>query len=137
MSEFPADWPRPGRIDLAVQDLPHRSATTEWWYQNCHFTTADGREMSLFAAFFRIAKGQDAVTKALEYAHSVTWALTDATGKTYTMDCGVDKSAPEMGLEKLRTNKGSKDARLNRAMREILEKGRVPKPDRSVFEFEL
>ena len=132
MSKFPADWPEGGRINLAVHDLPHRSSTTEWWYQNCHFQTADGRQMSLFAAFFRIAKGQHPVTKDVEYAHSVTWALSDASAKRYYMDCGVDKAAPEMGLEKIRKGKGSKDDRLNRAMQEILEKGHVAKPDRLI-----
>ena len=68
MSQFPADWPGAGLINLAVHDLPHRSSTTEWWYQNCHFETVDGRQLSLFAAFFRIAKGTPYPTCMLSFA---------------------------------------------------------------------
>jgi hypothetical protein len=43
MTEFimdPArpDWPKPGPLDLAIEDLPHCTASTEWWYYNSHFT---------------------------------------------------------------------------------------------------
>lgn len=34
------DWPGRGAIDLKVQDLPHCTAATEWWYYNMHFTCA-------------------------------------------------------------------------------------------------
>lgn len=31
-SPYPKSWPRPGEdIDLAVHDLPHEDADTEWW----------------------------------------------------------------------------------------------------------
>ncbi len=52
MSRFPIDWPDQGPINTSLHDLPHASADTEWWYVNSHFTVADGRELSLFAAFF-------------------------------------------------------------------------------------
>src|SRR6185503_12333762 len=127
---FPSDWPGPGAIDLSVQDLPHRSSTTEWWYLNTHFETADGRRLSLFAAFFRIVKGQDADSKAVEYAHSLTWALTDADRRAYFGDSRVDPSAPMMGLERIKAGRGAHDPRLNRAISEILERNKVPTPDR-------
>src|SRR6478609_8118648 len=53
---IPADWPGAGPIDLGVHDLPHGSSTLEWWYANGHLKTADGRNLSFFAAFFRQAK---------------------------------------------------------------------------------
>src|SRR5688572_14377941 len=59
VSPHPPDWPTDGPIDLARHDLPHASSTTEWWYVNSHLTAADGRPLSLFAAFFRIATGKD------------------------------------------------------------------------------
>lgn len=130
---LPADWPAPGPIDLSVQDLPHRSSTTEWWYLNTHFETVDGRRLSLFAAFFRIVKGHDPDSKGLEYAHSLTWALTDADRKTYFGESRVDPSAPAMGLERIKGGRGARDPRLNRAISEILERGNVPTPDR-IFE---
>jgi geranylgeranyl pyrophosphate synthase/predicted secreted hydrolase len=130
---YPSDWPASGPIDLSRHDLPHASADTEWWYVNSHFVAADGRQLSLFAAFFRIVSGRDQRTGAPEHAHSVTWALTDASGERYAGESWVDEQAPRMGLERLEGDRGSKDPRINRAMREILERGQVPVPDR-VFE---
>jgi geranylgeranyl pyrophosphate synthase/predicted secreted hydrolase len=127
---FPADWPGPGPIDLSVQDLPHRSSTTEWWYLNTHFETADGRRLSLFAAFFRIVKGEDPDSRSVQYAHSLTWALTDADRHIYSGDSRVDPAAPKMGLERIKGGRGAHDPRLNRAISEILERGKVPTPDR-------
>ncbi len=124
MSPHPTDWPAPGAIDLATQDLPHASSTTEWWYVNSHLTTADGRPLSVFAAFFRIATGKDA------YAHSLTWAISDPKTGQYLSTSRVDAAGPKIGLDKIQKGFGSKDARLNRAMVELLEKGRVPRPDR-------
>lgn len=130
MKDAPQDWPLPGPIDLAIHDLPHRSSTTEWWYVNSHVTTACGRHLSLFAAFFRIVKGRRAGTGELEYAHSLTWAISDADGHAYHAESRVDPSAPKLGLERIEKGRGSRDPRLNRAISEILEQGRVPKPDR-------
>jgi geranylgeranyl pyrophosphate synthase/predicted secreted hydrolase len=130
MRNVPTDWPAAGPIDLVLHDLPHRSADTEWWYVNSHFEAADGRKLSLFAAFFRIVAARDEVTGQRSYAHSVTWALTDEAGKAYHAESLVDEKAPEMGLERVKNGRGAKDPRLNRALCEVLESGRVPAPDR-------
>jgi len=133
--ERPADWPASGPIDLRVHDLPHRSSMTEWWYLHAHLTTEDGRELGVFASFFRVARGRDEVTKELTYAHSMTWALSDLDGEKYYPDTLVDRAAPEMGLEKLERGHGSKDPRVSGALREVLERGNVPYPDH-MFEAE-
>lgn len=133
MRNVPTDWPRTGLIDLAQHDLPHRSADTEWWYVNSHFESADGRKLSLFAAFFRIVAGRDEDTGKRHYAHSVTWALSDEAGRNYHFESWVDEKAPEMGIDRIKRGRGSKDDRLNRAVIEVLEQGRVPLPDR-IFE---
>ena len=130
MNYFPSDWPEPGPINLEIHDLPHRSSSTEWWYVNCHFETADGQKLSIFAAFFRMAQGRDKVTKEIEYAHSVTWAVSDANGKVYHADSRVDKRSPKIGLERIKQGYDLKDPRLNRALIEVLKKGRTPVPDR-------
>jgi geranylgeranyl pyrophosphate synthase/predicted secreted hydrolase len=124
-----ADWPEKGPIDLAVHDLPHRSSATEWWYLNAHLESADGRPLSLFAAFFRIIKGKDDAGQPT-YAHSCTWALSDVGAKSYLAQSRVDPSAPQMGKERIEKGRGSRDPRLNRAMLEILNKGRIPEPDK-------
>ena len=85
--EFPLDWPGAGPIDLDVHDLPHASSALEWWYVNTHFETADGRDLALFAAFFRELKGRHAVTGEPEYAHSIAWALSDAARQRFYPCC--------------------------------------------------
>jgi geranylgeranyl pyrophosphate synthase/predicted secreted hydrolase len=132
MPGFPADWPGPGDIDLAVHDLPHASSTTEWWYVNAHVDTASGRQLSVFASFFRIAVSQDEVTKEVQYAHSITWALSDANGKRYHQECRVDPNTPRLAMEKLARGEGPRDERLRRAVIEVLARDRVPYPDRKL-----
>lgn len=126
----PADWPGPGPIDLARHDLPHASSTTEWWYLKAHVELVDGRRQSLFAAFFRVLTGRDETTGELQYAHSITWALSDVSRKRYLTQSLVDRDAPRMGVEKLDRGEGSRDPLIRRAMREVCVRGKVPQPDR-------
>ncbi|MEW5741551.1 MAG: polyprenyl synthetase family protein [Myxococcota bacterium] len=125
----PADWPTDGAIDLRVHDLPHASSTTEWWYVNTHLKSASGRDFSLFAAFFRVLTKKHPDGRA-EYAHSLTWALSDLENRDYIPCSLVDAQAPKLGLEKVKQGHASKDERLNRAVTEVLEKNLVPRPDR-------
>src|SRR5947207_4327067 len=73
----PSDWPSGGVIDLATQDLPHASSTLEWWYVNAHLETESGRDVSVFASFFRTAVARDESTGEYVYAHALTWAPLD------------------------------------------------------------
>jgi geranylgeranyl pyrophosphate synthase/predicted secreted hydrolase len=130
MSTVFTDWPGPGPIDLTVHDLPHASASTEWWYVNAHVTAHDGRDLSLFAAFFRIRKGGTRPGGPPEFLHSVTWALSDPSERAYFQDSRVDRDAPRIGAERMRRGTDAKDPRLKRAMLEVLERGAVPLPDR-------
>jgi geranylgeranyl pyrophosphate synthase/predicted secreted hydrolase len=123
----PPDWPGPGPVDLAAQDLPHASATLEWWYLNCHLRTLSGREFSVFTAFFRQAAGRRA-NGEFEYAHSVSWALCEPARRRYFPNVAVDSLAPGLGLKKLEAGTPGEDDRLSRALREVLERGRVPGP---------
>lgn len=125
----PSDWPASGAIDLLRHDLPHDSSTTEWWYLNTHLTTDGGRGVSVFAAFFRILLKSQA-DGSPEYAHSLAWAVSDVDQSRYLATSRVDASAARIGLDKIRNGHGSKDPRLNRAMTEVLEQGKVPRPDR-------
>lgn len=140
--DHPGDWPVSGPIDLALHDRPHASSTLEWWYLNGHLQTEDGREVSLFAAFFRQLVGTDAHGVS-RYAHSVSWALSEPASQRYQSVVAVDSLAPELGLAKLRAGAGAADSRLSGALREVLEKGRIPGPTRmfegeaSVAEHEL
>lgn len=129
-SQFPRDWPDDGPIDLAIHDLPHRSATTEWWYVNTHAKSPTGNDYGVFASFFRIIVGIDEQTKKPIYAHSLTWAVSDIQAGRYIHTSLVDRDAPRLARDKLERGEGSKDLRLRRAMREVLDKNNVPRPDK-------
>ncbi|PIE19109.1 MAG: hypothetical protein CSA66_03055 [Proteobacteria bacterium] len=102
---------------------------TEWWYLHAHIETVDRRRFAVFASFFRMVKGEDEATRAPQYAHSMTWALTDLDGGKYYPDSLVDRDAPRLGLDKLQRGEGTRDPRLRRALEEVLERGNVPFPD--------
>jgi geranylgeranyl pyrophosphate synthase/predicted secreted hydrolase len=125
----PADWPGEGPIDLQVHDLPHASSALEWWYVNTQLETAAGRRYGIFAAFFRQAIGRNAAGD-VEYAHSIAWALSDPEEKRYHPLCAVDQRAVGFGLKKLENGDGVSDERVNRALKEVLARGRVPLPTR-------
>ncbi len=130
----PKDWPQDGPIDLNIHDLPHHSASTEWWYANSHLKTKCGKTYSLFASFFRKLVDIDEKTETANYAYSVTWALIDVKDEAYYVCSMIDKHAPEIGLEQLKKGKIIKDNLLRRAGIELLEKGNVPFPDRLMQE---
>lgn len=127
---IPADWPSPGLIDLELHDRPHGSSTKEWWYLNTHLVAADGRQLSIFASFFRMAVGHDAATGQTTYAHSVAWALSDPATGRYLLTSLLDRSAPDVALRHLESGDAIYDPRVRRALREILRRGEVPLPDR-------
>ena len=101
----------------------------EWWYVNTQLETAAGRKYGIFAAFFRQATGRNAAGE-IEYAHSITWALSDPENERYYPVCAVDKGAVGFGLKKLDNGEGITDERVNRALREVLARGHVPLPTR-------
>jgi geranylgeranyl pyrophosphate synthase/predicted secreted hydrolase len=124
-----ADWPGPGPIDLAVHDLPHASASLEWWYVNSHLRAAGGADYSLFASFFRVRSGTDEKTGAAWFTHFLTWALTDVRQRKYHGTALLDPAAPEIAVRGIDEGKLREDPRLCRALREVFARGRVPLPD--------
>lgn len=130
MPTCPLDWPASGPIDLNTHDLPHRSADTEWWYINSHFEVSDGRKLSFFAAFFRMATDATKGTEQKSHGHALTWALIDPRNETYIAESRVEPDAPKHALERIKNGHGPSDFRLHRAITEVLESGAVPLPDR-------
>ncbi|HET9929741.1 MAG TPA: lipocalin-like domain-containing protein, partial [Polyangiaceae bacterium] len=128
LRRLPVDWPEPGPIELSVHDLPHASASLEWWSVNCHVETVDGRDLSLFAAFgrerFPMAPGR----RDLAIAHSVVWAICDPRQSLYSAKVSVDGLAPALALAKLDATTDTTGSRLDRALREVLMRGQVPAP---------
>lgn len=124
-----SDWPGPGAIDLDVHDRPHASASIEWWYLNAHLQTSSGRAFSMFAAFFQLVKGHDERTKAPLHGHALTWAISDVEQTRYLSESRLDRDSPRIGLERIDGAKAKGDPRMRRALREVFERGSVPRPD--------
>ena len=124
----PHDWPLPGAIDLATQDLPHDSAAMEWWYVNSHVTTVEGRALSLFAAFFRVDTTDEGQSEK-QHGHFLSWALVDADGGRFFPETLLDAHAPEKAMRELDHGRGPRDERLRRALQEVVSAGRIPLPD--------
>lgn len=125
----PEDWPGPGPIDLAQHDLPHRSSALEWWYLNGHLEVEDGRQLSLFASFFRLVVDYDEQTRTAAYGHSLTWGLIDPRARGYRSEGLIDRCAPRVGMRRLDRGEEIRDERLRRALREVFQQGRIPLPD--------
>lgn len=126
---WPSDWPGEGPIDLDVHDRPHASSVLEWWYVNAQLEMAGGRRYGVFAAFFRQATGRN-LRGETEYAHSITWALSDPEDRRYEPVCAIDGAAVALALRRIDSGAGRADRRMNRALREVLLRGRAPLPTR-------
>ena len=64
------------------------------------------------------------------FAGREKFSITDVAKSEYLARSYVDPNAPAIGLERIKQGHGARDERLNRAVTEVLEKGRVPLPDR-------
>ena len=128
VSQAPKDWPGPGSIDLSVHDLPHDSSSMEWWYVNSHLRAADGRAFSMFAAFFRVDVTSEGA-ESRSFAHFLTWALVDPGTGRYFPCTLLDHKSPDIAIHDLDRGKGPRDERLSRALREVVERKRIPLPD--------
>lgn len=124
------DWPEPGPIDLGVHDLPHDSSTLEWWYVNCHLELEDGRELAIFAAFFRQLASDPRTSGPRLYTHSVAYGVSLPDRERYSSKVAVDHNAPEVGLKNLDSGVKQDDERVERAYREVLRRGKIPGPTR-------
>ncbi len=116
-------------MDRSVQDLPHTSSTLEWWYVNGHARTLSGRDVALFASFFRTAVGRDEQTNERVYAHALTWAVIEPEQGRYLRESLVDQQAPRIVHEQVRRGEGVADPMLRRALGEVVARGTLPGPD--------
>ncbi len=126
----PGDWPKAGSIDLTRHDLPHASSTLEWWYFNCHLRLPGRLEACLYVAFFRQLASDPSQDGPLEYTHSIAWGLRLPGRRLSHNYVAVDELAPKVGLANLDAGVKADDPRIERALREILARGRVPGPTR-------
>lgn len=119
-----------GNIHLPTADLPHEGSKIEWWYLNGHVQDQNEREFSFFVSFFKLAIGRDSQSHKMQFAYSVTWAISDVADKRYIRDAVLDQCAPAVGLETLKKEKFTSDKRMQYAIQEVMEKNQVPAPDR-------
>lgn len=128
----PPDWPRPGQIDLELHDLPHASSTLEWWYLNSHLELEGGLRIGVFAAFFRqLAAPTETQASPPRYTHSIAWGLSLPDQRRHASKVAVDSLAAEVGLQNLDAGVRRDDPRLERALREVLSRGKMPGPTRT------
>jgi geranylgeranyl pyrophosphate synthase/predicted secreted hydrolase len=129
-SRPPTDWPGPGPIDLTVQDLPHASSSIEWWYLHGHFTLEGGRDLSLFAVFFRNKVGrEDTLREGRAWRHHLAWGFTEE-GRRHICGTLLDPATPSDAARLIRSSRRSSDDRFRRALLELTKQGRFPAPDR-------
>lgn len=124
------DWPsRSGEIDLDRHDLAHNSSVTEWWYYNTHLTSKDGHRFSAFVCFFRNLKRRNADGSPV-FASALNWAITDVDGKKYHSEVLLDAESPALIQKALKKDSLLKDKGLKKAMAEVVNKGKLPLPDK-------
>jgi hypothetical protein len=123
-----SDWPAGTRtLDLSVDDLPHASSGTEWWYLNLHLRTTDGGQFSAFVAFSRTATLDEA--DRLVYSHTASWAIVDVARKRYIHESLADAATIDAARDVLSADIVT-DWRVRQALLEAMESGEVPLPDR-------
>lgn len=127
---FPLDWPRGGAIDLARHDLPHASSTSERWHLHAHLSGPGGETFSVSTAFVRRSAPASPAAGA-EHIHALTWAVSDVERGQYHARSYVEAGAARGGLERIRAGRGARDERVDRALAEVLARGRVPRPERA------
>lgn len=151
------DWPSQiGAIDLSKHDLPHASSMTEWWYYNGHVKSngstcththtqcvpfpprshkqclpapSAGREYSLFVCYFRAMKGRDAAGNKV-FGYALNWGIADVATGNWLAGTRVDKDTPKVIKAINAKMPVYTDPRLQRALKEVLNKDNVPLPDR-------
>ncbi|CAG9572708.1 putative polyprenyl synthase [Leishmania major strain Friedlin] len=134
MSEdWPQHFPPRGTVpDAEVYDQFISASTLQWWYVNAHLTVKgeDNSSLAFFASFFRQA-GDNCPTAATKYYDACVWALIDLKNKKCYAESALDpESIDQLKLRLDPAVMGRKLEHVEVALLELLNKGRVPRPDR-------
>ncbi|KAG5480506.1 hypothetical protein LSCM1_06209 [Leishmania martiniquensis] len=134
MSEdWPQHFPPRGTVpDPEVYDQCIDASVLQWWYANAHLTVKDEEKPSFafFASFFRQAE-DTALTATTKRFDACMWGLVDLKNEKFYAESVLDPDAIEQ--LKLRLDPavtGRKVEHVQQALLELLNKGRVPRPDR-------
>lgn len=143
LSKWKDFFPAPtGDIDIHKYEQPQPRCMLEWWYVNTHLTSKkNNQRFSLFASFFAqadvtsITDEEAAAGKPYDYFHACTWAVSDIDSKNYHADCLLDSRTCDRLLTKLDPKiTGVQTKHADTALLELVQKNRVPLPDRLMKE---
>ncbi|GET87907.1 polyprenyl synthase, putative [Leishmania tarentolae] len=134
MSEdWPQHFPPRGTVpDAERYDQCISGSTLQWWYANAHLTVKgeDKSSLAFFVSFFRQA-GDNCPTATTKYYDACVWALIDLENEKYYADSALDpESIDQLKLRLDPTVMGRKLEHVEGALLELLNQGRVPRPDR-------
>jgi len=144
------DWPTASApIDLSIHDLPHSSSSIEWWYFNSHLRLQSKndpktlKDVSIFCCFFTFAKGEGRSNSPSDHtqatsdfnadsqACALNCAIVDSETKEYLTHSLLDKDIPSFLLKMMnKSSSPSADPLITRALKDVLNRGQVPLPDR-------
>lgn len=139
MTHWQDFYPPPtGEFDLMTYEQPMPRCMLEWWYINTHLTSnKTGQRFSLFASFFAqadkssLTEEEVAAKKGYEFFHACTWAMSDIEKSKYYADCLLDHRSTDRLVAKLDPKiTGVPTRHAETALLELVQKGRVPLPDR-------
>ncbi|KAG5506996.1 hypothetical protein JKF63_05742 [Porcisia hertigi] len=131
--DWPSHFPPRGTLpDANVYDRCIDASVLQWWYANAHLTVKgeDKPSLAFFASFFRRAE-ETCPTATTKHHDACMWALIDLKNNKYYAESALDPESIEQ--LKLRLDPAVTGRRLEHvepALFELLEKGRVPRPDR-------
>lgn len=123
--------PPTGDLDMIKLDLPEDRCPLEWWYYNCHFTAKNtGHRYSFFSSYFRSPK-ENKTEKGPLGAVSTLWSLIDVENEKYYADSLLDSNSLPMIKDRFdETKMGRKRTPAEAALMEVINRGKVPRPDR-------
>ncbi|KAG5503006.1 hypothetical protein JIQ42_06969 [Leishmania sp. Namibia] len=133
VEDWPQHFPPRGTVpDPEVYDQCIDESVLQWWYTNAHLSV-QGQEkpsFAFFASFFRQAE-EIAPTVSTKHFDACVWGLIDLDNEKFYADSALDPEAIDQ--LKLRLDPavmGRKLEHVEVALLELLNKGRVPRPDR-------
>lgn len=116
-------------ISLDIHDLPHESSSLEWWQCHCHLNGDDSNQYSIFASFCRTIDRFHSTDHNKQYLGTLEWGIVDVKNSEYYTSSSLDPqfisfllSYPQFFNEL--------DENLVAAYREVLQKNKLPLPDR-------
>ncbi|AIN97361.1 polyprenyl synthase, putative [Leishmania panamensis] len=131
--DWPQHFPPRGTVPNAeLYDQCIDACSLQWWYANAHLMVKgeDRPSLAFFVSFFRRAE-ESCPTITTKHHDACMWALIDLKHQKYYADSVLDpESIEQLKLQLDPAVTGRKLEHVEAALLELLNKGRVPRPDR-------